>query len=207
MPDEAGPVLTDPTSNAEEAKRRYLSFLGGQRTPCDRRKLWAREDREFRGWTGLSRGERKVRNHFARLVANQVAPLDALQISLGTVLGPIPGFETREQFDAYWTMDYLDQVVQRWLRSPYFKSFAREQVKAAHNGMAAAAPKIQQALVSIALDEDAPKVARVSASKVLLQMVGIIAGTRVEEDVSDRKEELKKLGRQALKIVKSREAA
>ncbi len=177
---------------------KYLRFLGPKRTAQDRRRLWAREDREYKGWDGLSKGERRSRDRFARLTANGADPAEAVRDALGLKHGHIPQFETESDFTEFWTPDQLSEIANRWLRSPYFRRFSKSEIHAAQHSLAAAANVFAATLVDVATDEKAPKAARVKAAATGLALVGLVAGSKIEEDASDKKKSLQQKTRLTL---------
>lgn len=182
-------------------EQRYLRKGSDGRILGDRRRLWASEDREFIPWNSLSGGEQKRRLRFARLITGQRAPIQAIRAALDLDEGPIPGFETQEEFDDYWTTDRLANIANQWLRSPYFLGYAKTQVRAAHNRIGAAAQVAADTLVEICTSPDASPAVRVKASQVILGGVGIVAGSEIAEDVGNEKESLRKAARATLTLV------
>lgn len=180
---------------------KFLRYLGAKKTAQDRRRLWAREDREFRDWERLSKGERKSRDRFARLIARGFDPVLAIRDALQLAAGFIPAYETLEAFEDFWSTDQLADIANRWLRSAYFRRFSKAEIHAAQVSMAAAAPTLAKTIVDIATDETAPKAARVKAATVGLSLVGLIAGSKVEEEVGDKKKSLGDKVRKTLRLV------
>lgn len=180
---------------------RYLRRIGKKQTPVDRRRLWASEHREFVAWEQLSKGERRRRRRFARLVAQRNSPMDAIREVLGLDEGPVPEVDTQESFDRYWTKDLLADLSNQWLRSPYFRNYAKAQVRAAHNRMGAAAELAVDTLVEACTDPTASRAARVKAAQILLGGVGIVSGSEIAEDVGNEKETLQEVARSALRLV------
>lgn len=180
---------------------RYLRKIGKKQTPADRRRLWASEHREFVAWEQLSKGERRRRRQFARLIAQRKTPTEAIRIALGVDEGPVPEVEDQESFDKYWTNDLLAELSNQWLRSPYFRNYAKTQVRAAHNRMGAAAELAVDTLVEACTDPTASKAARVKAAQIILGGVGIVSGSEIAEDVGNEKETLQEVARTALRLV------
>lgn len=191
---------------------KYLARVGKKKTLFDRRRLWASADRELVLWErpdgddstpSLSGGERAARRRFADLVTGgpktpPVDPVTALRHALDLTGGNIPEYETREQFDAYWTDARLIEIANRWRESRFFRHLARAQVQAAHSKLGAAAEAAANTLVEIALNEKASTNARVKAAATILGSVGIIAGSKIEDSSEGKRQALKDKGKGVL---------
>lgn len=179
---------------------KFLARVGKAKTLFDRRRLWASEPREFVGWDELSKGERRARHAFANLITGTptrpaLDPIEAVREALGLTAGHIPEYETIESFEDYWTHARLVEISNRWRQSPYFRAYSQEQVKAAHTQLGAAAGLFADTLVKTCLNEKASTNARVRAAQVGLAAIGIVAGSKIEDEVAGKGDALKKQGR------------
>lgn len=187
---------------------KYLGHRGLKRTAFDRRRLWAAETRELSNWAPnpqakpgeqddhLSRGERAARARFADLIIGgpnrpPVDAVTALRDALELNCGPILALETREEFDAYWSHDRLVEIANRWRESRHFTKYSKGQVAAAHRKLGAAADIGAAVLVEIATNPKASAAARVKAAGTILASVGIIAGSKLEDEEIGQRKNLK----------------
>lgn len=191
---------------------KYLARIGAKKTPFDRRRLWSREDRELVLWErpdgdtetpSLSKGERNARWRFADLVTGSpprpaVDPITAIRDALDLTCGHIAEYETREQFDDFWTQSRLTEIANRWRQSPFFRNLALAQVQAAHTRLGAAADCAANLLVSVCQDEKASKAVRVKAAQVVLGAIGIVAGSKIEDQAEGKQKQLRDKGRNVL---------
>jgi hypothetical protein len=180
---------------------KFLALVGPKKKPQDRRRLWAREDREYKGWENLSRGERKRRDKFARLIANGADPVEAIRATLELKFGHIPEVETPESFEETWATDVLAEIANRWMRSPYFRRFTQEAIRAGQSNLAASSGLLTKTIIDIATDEKASKAVRVKAAAVGLSLVGLVPGSKIEEEVGDKKKALVDKVRGVLRVV------
>lgn len=186
--------MSSPAAKVEK----FLREIGPKRTKQDRRRLWAHEDREYVGWEGLSRGERKARNRFAARVSGGADAVEVLKDVLGLGLGPIPAYEDEDSFLSYWSLELLEEIAARWQASSYFRSYARIALERAHNTLAAAAPKFAEALIETANDETAPKMHRLKASQIALSLAGLSPGKPPQPDIKSVKSELKRRAKRSI---------
>lgn len=191
---------------------KYLVRLGRRKRPHDRRRTWASDARELVEWVKnpqrpedphLSKGERHARLRFADLLTGSptrppVDPLTAIRDALDLNCGNIPEFENRESFDAYWSHDRLVEISNRWRESRFFRNLARAQVQAAHATLGAAASVAANTLVETCLNEKASTNARVKAAQTILGTVGIIAGSKIEDQAQGKQKALREKGRAVL---------
>lgn len=185
------------------ASGKYLARITNPKTgkvrPYDRRQLWAREERELRGWDGLSGGEQRARDKFARLIADGTPKADALKAALGIDRGHLVEVETLEQFECYWAPDLIDTIADRWTGSAYFRTFASAAIRGAQNKAAAHADRFVQTLVDICNKPKASDSAKARAALGGLGIVGLVAGSKLEQEVAGEKQNLRKQGLRLLK--------
>lgn len=191
---------------------KFLSLLGRKKIPHDRRRTWARDDRETVAWEPdeqrpedphLSRGERSARLLFSDLITGTptrpaVDPVTAIREALELSAGHIPAYETRDQFDAFWSYSRLVEISNTWRASRHFEHQARSQVRAAHARLGAASDLAANVLVDVCQDTKASKAVRVKAAQTILGTVGIIAGSKIEDTGQGKNKSLKDKGKAVL---------
>ena len=77
-------------------------------------------------WGELTRGERSRRVKFARLVSLGVQADVAIRDVLDLALGPVPGLQTQEEFDAMGRRTVVE-IASRWLRAGHFRTYAKDE--------------------------------------------------------------------------------
>lgn len=196
MPEDTPGTPPAPVDPALWDRYRFKAWKA--RAASDYRLWWTLESREKLAWDDLTRGERRMRDRFARLISRGASPLAAISDVLGIADGPIPELQTLEDFLAHWTPDHLTVVANRWLQSPYFRNFSRAEVAAAHTALGAAAKIFASTLIEIAADPTARAADRVAAASKGLGMLGVVAGSKIEDQAADKKTALQKRAAEAL---------
>ena len=151
---------------------KFRAYLGTRHVLQDRRGMWTNEDRELVGYADLSRGERKVRAVFWRLLARGWAPHEAVAEAIGVRAGPIPEYQTQEQFDKFWTKKRLVATAERWKTSHHCPHYAQSMVRNTQGNFLAALPDLGIQLLEIAHNKKTPPAVRINAIKLISEKCG-----------------------------------
>lgn len=175
--------------------------MAARKRVFDDRQKWVSEDQDLLDWVDLTRGARSRRLRFFHLVSEGIPSVDALKEVLDLHLGPIPGFQTQDEFDRMWSLTALEEIALRWQRSPHFKGWAKDQTEVTRANLASWAPAFANTLKEVALDKDASSAARVKAAQIGLGLAGLVHGEGIPADVKSLKEYLKKRTRETIQKV------
>ena len=168
------------------------SMAKPSRKAADDRQRWAHPSRDRVSWGELTRGERSRRVKFARLVSLGVQADVAIRDVLDLALGPVPGLQTQEEFDAMWAPDQVVEIASRWLRAGHFRTYAKDETDVARAKLASWAGRFAETLKEIADDPKATPTARVKAAQIGLGLAGICAGDKPLADLMSLKEKLRR---------------
>lgn len=175
------PAELDAPPRTDEHSR-YRTFLGKKHTLQDRRRFWAAPERELVAYDEMRKGEQRARRRFWRLVQRGMDPVEALQESIGLIDGPIPEFQTKKQFNAYWTPERLKETADRWKTSRLTQRCAAAPVTTAITMLEDAAPEMAAVLIQTARDpKSKPNDKRQSARDAL-----VLAGAKIDRSVPEK---------------------
>jgi hypothetical protein len=158
----------------------------------DRREFWSSPERDVVAWEDLTGGEKSRRQKFFRLIGGGVAGAVAIREVLDLGLGPELGFQTQEEFEAFWCPDKCGEIADRWKNSPHFRGFATDRTGIAQTDLRARAPDFAAVLWDVANDPQATPTAKVKACQVALNLAGLVSGMQPREDVGNVRELLRK---------------